>query len=360
MRDFRLQVNGLEYGGWKAIEVTRGVEMAAGKFTLRVSERWAGQDKPWPIREGDACVISIGGEPVISGYIDGVSLSYDADGHETSVLGRDAAGALVDCSAVPGQWEYRGTSLLRFVQTIANAHGISVSLSGVTDQQIDKATVDPGDSAWEAIERACRQVGVLAVSDGAGGLVLTRTGSERCATALIQGKNILSARADYDTRERYHTYRVFGQHPGSDSMPGASAAHIRGEATDSGESRSERVLLIRSESGTTKSYARQRAEWEAIVRAARGDAVMVRVAGWGPDDDSLWPINALVGVTSSFLGVDGTLLITQATYTLDEGGEITELELRRPDAFTPAPEVVSVAVGEGGGTTAWKELAGGV
>lgn len=360
MRDVRLVVDGLRYGGWKSISVAKGIEMAAGSFTLRVSERWAGQGKPWPISEGSPCRVTIDGINVIGGYVDGVSLEYNSDDHSVAVFGRDAVGALVDCSAALDRWEYRGTSLLSFAAALAEPFGVSVVSAAAEAETVrDKLTIDPGDTAWEALERVCRAAGLLAVSDGDGGVILTRTGTEMAGAALVEGKNILRARADFSAKERYHTYRVLGQHSGSSSMPGVSAAHVRGEATDLGEGRTERLLLLRAESGTTVNYARQRAEWEAIVRAARGDAVSVTVADWGPTPSSLWTPNTLVPIQSPSLGVDGSMLITQVTYTIDaSGGTISEIELRRPDAFSPAPTVQLASSGGQGG--AWKELTGGV
>jgi prophage tail gpP-like protein len=377
MPELRLIVNGVRYAGWKTAQVTRGVESISGGFSLSVSERWGGQDEPWPIVEGDECKLFIGDVPVITGYVDRRSPSYTADDHTLAVSGRDATGDLVDSSALLDKWEFKDVPLLTFARRLCEPFGIDVELqpglvieSGGRSQTLGhetrkaatptkkalKMTVDPGDTVFEALDRACRLAAVLPVSDGLGGLILTRTGSTRCTTALVQGENILGAGADYDASGRFRRYVVLGQRSGSDTDYGASVAGVKGEAQDLNVGRAARTLVIRAEGAVTREYARRRAEWDAKVRAARGDAVSVRVQGWTEGDGTLWPVNALVPVRSAWLGIDGEMLITQATYSLDgNGGTTTELALRRPDAFLPEPVVM-----KGGSGGLWKELAKGV
>ncbi len=356
MSDLRLRVAGRDFGGWKTVRVTRGIEAIAGSFELQVSDRWGGQDTPWPIAEEDECVVYLDGEPVITGYVDRRSLSYGPEEHKLSVAGRDRTGILVDCSAVLSKWEFLNVSVETLARKLCEPFGIPVAVqSGLTLPKVAKLTIDPGDSAFEALERACRLAGVLPIAYGEGAVMLTRAGSARATTSLVEGENILAGSAEYDATGRARRYVVMGQHQGSDGFFGASAAAIKGEARDEEVRRLARVLLIRAEGAVTLEFARHRAEWEAKVRAARGDSAMVSVQGWTQADGSLWPINALVPVWSPFLGVDGEMLITQATYSLDDQrGTTTDLSLKRPDAFLPEPKIAK------GSSGAWKELAGGV
>jgi prophage tail gpP-like protein len=349
-----LRVGGLDYGGWQSIRVTRGIESLSGSFELAVSDRWPGHPEKWPIAVEDVCQVLLGTVPVITGYIDRRSVSYSAQEHTVSIAGRDKAAALVDCSAAVTKWEYRGVDLLSFARALAKPFGVSVAAQpGLRPIVGTKLSIEPGESVWEVLEHACRFAGCLAVSDGQGGILLTRAGTETCATALVEGQNILSASAQYDGAGRFRTYVVTGQHAGSDDFMGDSSAMVRGAAKDAGVRRAERVLLVRSENGITPALAGQRAQWEAIVRAARAETFSARVQGWAQGDGSLWPVNALVRLTSPMLGVDADVLITQATYSLDEqNGSTTELSLKRKDAFSPEPVVPKASY--------WSELAGGV
>lgn len=350
-----LQVNGKEYAGWKSARVTRGIEAAAGKFELAISERWSGAGDLWPIQVEDECAVTVDGQLLLTGYVDTRAASIGPEEHSLTVSGRDKAGALVDCSAVLTGWELSAVPLLQLANQLGAQFGVAVSMqAGLTLTLPEgKLTVDPGEKAWAALEKACRVAGVLVISDGRGGLVLARAGAGRATTALVQGENVLSASIQEDATERFYRYVVYGQKPGSDDDFGLGAAQVQGEATDDGVRRTERVLLVRPEGAVTTSQAKARAQWEAKVRAARAASVRVVVQGWTQRGGEVWPVNALVRANLPMLGVDGDMLITEATYSLDENGTTTQLSLKRPDAFTPEPVVKKS--GE-----RWRELAGGV
>lgn len=375
-----LQVGGNRYGGWRRIRVLRGIEAIAGGFELEVSERW-GEGDLWPIAEEDECAVWVDGVSVISGYVDKRAVSFGPGEHTLQIAGRDKAAALVDCSAVLKSWEFFGTPLLSLAQKLAEPFGISVTMDPGVDPKavqltvgnhagsvaaaggagrnkgtalpkpMSKFSIDPGESAWDVLDRACRMSGVLPVSDGFGGVLLTRAGTSRCPTPI--GDNVLSGSATFEASGRYRTYIVSAQQPGSEESFGLEAVSVRGTATDPNVRRAERVLMIRPEASATIETAKTRAQWEAKVRAARGDSVNVTLQGWTTSDGNLWPINSLVATHIPLFGIDGDMLITQAVHTIDlDTGVLTQLTLRRPDAFLPEP-VVSLS-------GFWKEIAGGV
>jgi len=149
----------------------------------------------------------------------------------------------------------------------------------------------------------------LPVSDGRGGLVLTRAGASRVGISLVEGQNILSADGEFNSPGRFATYVVRGQHSGADDFFGEQSAKVKATATDSNVTRSNRKLLLRPEGNVTVEHAKKRAEWEATTRAARANAVNVTVQGWHVAEGQLWPVNALVKVEAPSLRVSGELLI---------------------------------------------------
>lgn len=387
MPDVRLQVNGLDYGGWTNIRVTRGIEAIAGQFDLSVSERWNGQTDPWPIIEEDECIVSVDGTPLLTGYVDTRSIEMSGSSHSFGVSGRDKTGALVDSSAVLGKYEFAKTGVLELCEQLAAPFGIEVFLQdGLDDAAISttgrkktklrtpggrpdavgsagesssmrltspnaKFTINPGDSAFEVMDRACRLVGVLPVSDGVGGLVLTRTGGKKGTTSLVWGENVLGATVTFDAARRYRRYIVSGQGAGSNDIFGPAAAAVSAEAQDPVVRRGSRVLLIRPEGAVTLAFARQRAAWEATTRAARSVRVSVSVQGWTQQDGSLWPINSLVEVHLPKHGIEHReLLITEVMFLISpEQGTTTQLTLARKDAFLPEPTIPPTS-GSGGAT----------
>ena len=340
-----LTVNGAAYEGWKEVSVVRSVETISGQFSLSISDRFPLQNEPWPIREGDACTVQIEGQTTITGYVDSRSIDYSKEDHAFAVSGRDKAGDLVDCSADIGSWELKNQARLDIARKLAAPFGVSVTLgSGVQlPPPKEKFALNPGESAFEAIDRLCRECGVLPVSDGRGGIVLTRPGETRAVDALRLGVNILRCSASFDASGRFQTYKVKAQRRGGDETSGKDAAAVGGSAKDDG-ARPGRVLIVRAESGMTPAEAKTRAEWEASVRAARGVGLSVTVQGHTQSNGQLWPLNALVPVSDKWTGIEGDMLIAEVTFQVGPEGSTTVLSLKPPDAFKPEP-VISKARG---------------
>ncbi len=354
MADLFLVVNGARYTGWKQIRVTRSIESMCGSFALDVSDRWGAGSVTWPIIEGDPCRVELDGEVVIDGYVDDRELDTTATSRALSYTGRDRAADLVDCSAVLDRWTFRNLTLADFVRALAEPFDVKVTVqTGLALERKSKIVVQPGDKVYDVIMRETAEAGVLLVSDGAGGLVMTRAGATRAA-GLVEGVNVIAARSKFSAAERFRRYVVVTQAAGTDEAYG-DATRIQAEATDLAV-RASRVLLIRPDKGGSVDDARRRADWEARIRAARADSVSVTVRGWRQPDGEIWPVNAIAPVKCPrSAGVDGDMLISQVDYAIDREGTLSVIRLVRPDAFTPEPTKATVKTsGE-----LWKELNNG-
>lgn len=362
MSEVTLLVGGKRYGGWKSVRVTRSIESLAGSFALDVSDRWGALDEPWPIAEEDPCRVEIDGTVVIDGYIDKRSQSASASTRTLAYTGRDRAAALVDCSAIveagsvsKSNWTFYNVDVFDLATKIAAPFGVRVSLQPGLESVLTrdrKVVVHPGDSCFEVIARAAGAAGVLVVNDAAGGVVITRAGTAR-ATSLVEGQNILTASVEYDASDRFHRYLISSQIPGTDDASG-EATRIQAQAVDTGVRRTDRVILIRPDKGYSITDSRRRADWEARIRAARAEKVTISVLGWTQPNGALWPLNMITRVRAPrLIGVDGDMLISQVEHSIGDSGQITQLGLVRPDAFTPEP---AATVGSTGG---WKELVRG-
>jgi prophage tail gpP-like protein len=345
MPDVVLTVGGQNYGGWTGVRIQRGIEQVCGQFSLSLTERWRGQDTPWPIAPGDACAVSVDGHPVITGYVDDVLPQFDAGSHQVQVAGRDATGDLVDCSAenAPGRWEHR--TLLQIVAEICRPFGVAVAAVVDVGARFRSFAIQPGESAFEAIDRACRFRGVLPVADGAGGLLLTGPGPARAPVRIVQGANILSGYGFFSWRDRYGSYTVKGCDSGfDDSTPDQNASPV-GVADDPNVSRYRPLVLV-AEGPADTAKLKQRAIWEAAVRRGRSRRASISVAGWG-HAGGVWAPNTLVSVASQWLGIDGDMLIASVTLTHDEAGTRAELEVCSKEAFA------AIAIAEEEETAGW-------
>jgi prophage tail gpP-like protein len=360
MSKLELIVNDRRYGGWKSVRVTRSIEAISGSFEVEASDRWADQDIPWPIAEEDAVRVEIDGTVVIDGWVDSRRHSVSGTDLSLSYSGRDRASDLVDCSARLKRWTFMGVTVYELAKKICEPFGIPVHLQPglVLPHPQKKQVVNPGDSCFDVIQTAAKVAEVLVISDGKGGILITRSAPLRAATPLIQGENVLTADVEYNAADRFRRYIIVSQTAGEQYMTSDEAidhpVSVCSQATDTGVRRSERALMIQCETGISTADARRRGDWEARNRAARAERVTVSVREWRQSNGVLWPINAIVPIRIPRIGIDGEMLISQVELSLDTGGERTTLHLVRPDAFTPEPYAVVNP------PTLYKEIAGGV
>jgi len=342
--ELELLVNGTAWRGWRALSVSRSIEQAAGQFTL---ETRTGPLEPIPIRPGDEVVARLSGDVrLVTGVVDTLEGSSDGSRRSITLAGRDRTAQLVDCSAPAEPGEYLAMDLEELTRAIAEPFGVSVRRQAhipALGERFDSFKLQQGEKAWAAIERACRMRALLAHSDGDGRLVLARPGETFAAVELVEGENVLASTFRYSIADRFSTYTVKGQGSGSDQSWGETVAAVRGTATDP-EIELFRPLLVLAEGRVTFSSAKDRAEWEATVRAARAAVVGVTVQGWRQGDPRergpAWEINQRVPVRIPSLGIKREMLVQSVQFGRDlDAGTVTQLQLVRRDAYLPQPEV---------------------
>lgn len=332
-----LTIDGNDYGGWTEVDVTMSMEVAAGSFLVDLTERWPGQDAVRPIRPGSVCVLAASGEKLITGHVDDVDVFYSRTDHSCSVSGRDTAGDLVDCSARSGEWN--GVTLDRIVAGIASPFGIQVGVRTSVGQTFDKFRIEEGETAWGAIERACRMRGVLCMSDGLGHILLTRADAQSPVSIIRGGTTgtILSASGHYSEADRYSEYTVKGQSASKDDDSDPSlTAHASAVVRDSAIKRFRPTTIIAEDPGDSMAM-QQRAEWEAKVARGRSCTADISVQGWRDARGALWRPNRTVRVECDWLRINDVMLISAVRLRQSESGTVASLSLVHPDTFAEKP-----------------------
>ena len=335
-----LVIAGSAYLGWTAVSIDRGIDSLVGSFSLELTSREATGAAEFPIAPGDACQIVLGGKVLITGYIDRRSRALSADNRSLRVSGRDKACDLVDCSALnkPGSW--RNVSLAQIARELAAPFGVTIAVSGDSSKPIPRFALQQGETAWAAIERLARYRGLIAFSDGAGGVKIgnpaighdsgARTGQIR------EGNNLVSIEQEDDQSEQFSNYVVKGQASGNDQHNGKAVAQIKGEARDAGVIR-YRPLLIIGEEQSDKASLVKRAAWEAKVRKGRASTITAVVPGWfagsGSASGPVWEPGAHASCDVPSHGLSGDQLIERVRLIRDADGTRTELTLVPPEAW---------------------------
>lgn len=334
--ELQLVVGGRTLAGWESLEVSIALEAASGTFQVRASGA-----VPSPLQVGQDVEARVGGELLLRGFVDELEARGDASSRQLVAGGRDRTADLVDCSDLSEPGEWLDVDLQTLVQLLADPFGVEVR--NLLEEEVEpfvRFARQPGETAWSAVERACRLRGVLVHSSGDGNLVLERPGKNLADVELIEGRNVLAWSVRESARQRFQRYVVRSQVSGADEFFGEQAALVEGEATDPGVERF-RPLLVLAEGALAFDGAQDRARWEATVRAARAQVVTLTVPGWRQRPGGrLWRVNELSHVVLPGAALDQTLLISEVRMTRDrDQGSLSEVSLVRRDAFDPKPEV---------------------
>ncbi|MDF9756795.1 phage baseplate assembly protein [Pseudomonas hunanensis] len=333
-----LSVNGLDYRGWKKVSISAGIERQARDFRLGVTWSWPGQVQEIPVRQGDRCEVRIGADLVLTGWVFGTPISYDARSVERSVAGRSLTADLVDCSAVnkPGQW--RGQSVQKIVQALAEPYGVRVLSEVVETTKLADHQIEPGETAFESIDRLLTLSRLLSTDDARGRVVIIKPGSAgRAVDRLELGQNLLTGSAELDFSGVFSEYRVTGQRSGTDTDYGAAASEVKAGVTDPRATR-RRVLLIHESGQMTPELAQARANWERGSRMGKALTVRYKIQGWRQSTGALWVPNMIVRVVDPLIGIDRDMLISEIEYVLDDTGTVANIVVGPPDGFDPEPK----------------------
>ena len=332
-----LTVDGARWQGWTDMRVVRSIEAVSGTFDLTLTVDGIGAETPrHRLSPGQPCTVEIGGEVVITGYIDDIAPQMNASSHGVSVRGRDASGDLVDCSAQwPPSGEFASVTVLALAEALARPFGVAVRADVDVGEPLARWRIQEGESVWECLERACRHRALLAVSDGQGGIVLTRADAATASGANLRPGDVLEAGATFSLRERYSEYILKGQRPLEDSYLVSQAAAETAQTPDPAVPR-HRPLVVVAEDGADIA---DRAAWEATTRAGRGLRAEVTVAGWrSRQTGALWHPLTTVRVDLPWLGLAADLLVVAVEWSLDASrGSTTRLDLADPRAFQLQP-----------------------
>jgi prophage tail gpP-like protein len=320
------------------------------------------QDWAEELQEGQPCTLAIDGEVVLTGHIEDLDLTEEGEQIDCRISGRDRTGDLVDCAALPdGPAEFGGLTLDEIARRICAPYGIRVIVDTDVGAPLPKFSIDAQETALSALEKAARQRAVLLVSDGLGGLLLTRGGRRRAPAELRIGELLHKLQTRRSTRGRFSDYYVKGQTPGAaggraaapaldrsavplspdDTAPTVAPARpversgvvMTGHARDAGITRYRpRVALARTQSGGAS--VQQQADWQMRVARGQAENPVGVVLDWRAGaEDRLWRPNELVLLDSAYAGILGDMLIKGVAYHFDDQGLRTELSMIGPEAF---------------------------
>jgi len=340
MSELVLTVNNKNYVGFKEVALLRSIQQAYHQFELKVAPDLGNNVAGiFEIEDGAACTIHIDDDLVTTGYVDDINVNYDAQTHEIVVTGRSKVADLADCSTA-GQQAKAGQTLLSIMQRLCKDFAIDVLVDSSATEAANQAftttdvTLDAGQPIWDFIEELARIRAVLLVSNAAGNLVITRSGSARADNQLKLGVNIKSAQGMRSHRSLFSEYSVSGQQP--ILLTSDTSATSQPAAKVVGDSQRYRPMFIHADSPADNATCKARAEWQRRVNYGRSRSITYTVKGWHQNDNGrVWMPNELINITDARNGLDNAerLIVDVNTQLTSTGGSTTSLVVMPKAAF---------------------------
>ncbi|CAI3953381.1 Mu-like prophage tail protein gpP (PDB:3D37) [Commensalibacter communis] len=347
-----IDVNGKRLSGWTRVSIRRGIEIMPSTFELECTESI---DQASALPEGASCIIRIGLEPVITGYILTVTRRLTANEHILSVQGTSKTTDLCECSAKFSTYQFNNVPVIDLITQICKPYGIGVKTVGnVENIVIPQFAVILTETGYEIIERMTRTAALLFYDDTDGNIIVSKVGSTMAASGFVEGKNVEEVSVRRSMAGRFSSVDMILQtmaplqvfpsedHNLAQQMKNLSVAP---PAVDPMVKR-YRPLLISAEMGDAGyQVAQQRAQWEVNRRFGRSQTVQVVTDSWRDQSRKLWTPNTLAPVSFPTLKVNtnNKLLICETVFRLGNDGTHAEITLMPAEAFMPQPIVLNAA-----------------
>lgn len=344
--DVTLLINGVVYGGWTEVRVTRGIERMPMDFEVALTDFFPLDDAKLQIKTGDAVVVKIGKNPVVTGYVDIVQIDMNPTRHAISVIGRSKCADLVDCSAEWRGGQIKGTSALDVASKLAQPYGITVDSLDNAGPPIPQFNLVRGETAWQIIERICRFSQLIAFDDPDGNVLIGNIGTAKAASGFREGVNVKTAHLVLSQNQRYSQIQAYlnSMDVLDDVSPGGGAGDLLRTADDKGVLR-HRVKMIVAESaggGIGLNLAKARAQWEVSRRFGRSAVLRITTDSWRDKSGALYEPNTLADLDlPSWKIVGKTWMISEVAYHKSSTtGTTADIVLMTPDAFLPQPTIL--------------------
>ena len=356
--DVTIQVGSNRFVGWQNVSITRSCESMPNHWALTASAEFLQGAALAGTRPGQSCLIYIGSDLVITGWIDRRSIPIDARSRQVTLSGRGITRNLVDCAADlmndPGirGGQINGANTLDVATKLCKAYGITCR-SAVSDLgvAIPSFQVPLGETPYQIIESVARYAGYLVYEDQNGALVLDRVGTTTHASGFAIPGNVEAISAEQSVDQRFSQYVVV--YSGVDQTADLGGlANRRASVLDPtlGEYRlriivSEQIAPSPAGQQTidNDAIATQRANWEKARRIGRSQGASITCDSWRDSAGTLWTPNWLATLDAPTADISGaTWIIGTVTLRKDMSGTHADLILMPPDAFQPEPNPLNL------------------
>lgn len=353
--DVTLVIGRQQISGWERVRITRGIERLPSDFDIELTEKYPGDVSNVVIQAGMTCVLKIGSDTVVTGYVDKYIPAIDSDTHIIRVTGRGKCQDLVDCSAEWPTGQISSTNALDIATKLAAPYGIKVipPLASFTLIAIPQFNLNYSESPASIIETVTRFSGLLYYEDVNGNLVLSEISRTAAGSGFQQGVNVQRAIATFtmDQRFRFLEVRIQSMSVNQDSGMGGDITWPQPPTTvaDGGVIRHRKKSII-CEFGGVPSQVQgldvmglRRFHWEVARRFGRSYKVEITTDSWRDVTGKLWTPNTLVPIDIPAVKLPGVqYVISEVTFERSlETGTTARIIAMPAEAFSLEPLLIN-------------------
>lgn len=334
-----LVIGGLVQTRWETYRIDSDLMVPADEWDVSLSNSL--QALPGMVVPGAAVKVMIGEDVILSGTIDDINEPIKHDQLDIMINGRDNAGVLLDCSAPI--FTIRDVGIEDVISDVVIPFGIH-NVQIQSDQAIsiiEKISVEPGESAWDVVQRVAEANGLWPWMDPDGTLVIggANYSSPVVADLILRvngiGNNVKSLTRQRSIVGRFSDITVLAQSPSTDYSDGENA--LSAKAIDPSMTNYRPKIVIDSDS-VTLDLAAKRAEKMLSDGRLAGLDLVAEVRGHRITPDGLlWTPGQRIHVVSELHGIDGIYYLMGRTFSRDfHAGKMTSLRLKEDGVWTLA------------------------
>jgi prophage tail gpP-like protein len=325
-----IMVAGQVYENWSTYDLDSDLLTPADRWHVTLGLD-AGSRIPPAIVPAAECVVRVGKDDVMRGLIDEISHEVSRPRPSLSMTGRDGMAVLVDCSAPI--FTAKELTLDQVVAQIVRPLGITrIEIRADDAQRHEKVSIDPGITAWDALQQAAEANGLWAWCEPDGTLVVggpdysTDPVDELVMQIDGQGNNLLALTREVSMPGRYSEITVLGQSHGTTRARGKH--DIRAAAQDTGIER-HRPRIVCEYDIETIDHARSRARKLVADGRLQGLTLTATMQGHRTASGKLWTPGQRVRVRSEPHDIDDIFFLLARKFTGGRGRPtITSLILK--------------------------------
>jgi len=300
-----LQVKNKKYVGWEKIGINKSMMTICDSLSMSLDDS-VGID----ITSDDLLQVYKDDKIFFTGYLDSYEHETQAKIKPLKITARSKTMDLVDCSIYENK-EYTKLTALQIVKKLIEPFDISVS-SNLKLETIETFSTKVGETYFNAINRLCKQVNILPVSDERGNIKLIKN-SNIVQSKTLRDSDFLELKTKNIFNNRYSTYTYKKESASQDITDGISK--------DSAISRFRPFVDVNTEDKSNKDLA----EWKKNNSLAKSISVDAKFKDWDYD------INTIHNLDTK--KTKGQFLIKDIQYSKDNNGTIAKVNFVDKDLF---------------------------